>query len=92
MMWRMINLARRAEDIDEIWLEVQPDLEGVQQMYQRLGFEAMEWDDLPADVANYEMEFPDVADPHKTKKERVYKHWGEFVLMRLDLSIFPPLR
>ena len=92
MMWRMINLARRAEGIDEIWLEVQPDLKGVQQMYQRLGFETMKWDDLPADVANYEMEFPDVADPHKTKKERVYKHWGEFVLMRLDLSIFPPLR
>ena len=91
IMWRMINLARRAEDVREIWLEVDPDLEGVQKLYQTLGFEEVPWDKLPSGISNYEMVYPDVGDPQKTKRERVYKHQGKFVLMRLNLSIFPPL-
>jgi len=90
IMWRMINLARQAEGVREIWLEVDP-ISGARKLYQTLGFQEVQWKDLPSGILNYEMVYSDVGDPQKPKKERVYKHQGEFVLMRLNLSDFPPL-
>ena len=88
MMWRLINLARHAEGVEEIWLEVRPDLKGARKLYKSLGFEEVCWNDLPKEIEDYVMISPDLVNPQAKVKNRVYQHPNEFVLMRLKLSIF----
>ena len=89
MMWRFINMARRAEGVEQIWLEVRPELKGARALYANLGFVELDWNDLPKEIEDYVMVSPDLFNPQAKAKNRVYQHPNEFVLMRLELSIFP---
>ena len=91
MMWRFINMARRAEGVEEIWLEVRPELMGARKMYAKLGFLEVDWDDLPKEIEDYVMVSPDILNPQAKVKNRVYQHRNEFKLMRLNLLVFPEL-
>ena len=92
MMWRFINMARRAEGVEEIWLEVKPKLKGARALYEKLGFvEQVDWNDLPKEIEDYVMVSPDILNPQAKVRNRVYQHQHEYILMRLDLSMFPEL-
>ena len=84
-------MARRAEGVEEIWLEVRPELMGARKMYAKLGFLEVDWDDLPKEIEDYVMVSPDILNPQAKVKNRVYQHRNEFKLMRLNLSVFPEL-
>ena len=84
-------MARQAEGVKEIWLEVRPELKGARALYGKLGFEESDWNDLPKEIEDYVMVSPDILNPQAKVRNRVYQHQNEFILMRLDLSIFPEL-
>jgi len=91
MIWRFVNLARRTERVDEIYLEVKQEWNAVK-LYRRLQFEEVEWCVLPKEIQDFSITVPkDRTDPQSQKlQERVYKHFGDddYILMRLELSIF----
>ena len=91
IMWRWINLARSAEGVEELFLEVRREWKAVK-LYKSLNFEEVDWDLLPAEIKGHFVSIPqDPKSPQsKMTVEHLYKHEGDadFMLMRLKLSVF----
>ena len=90
ILWRLINLARMANGIEEIYLEVNPVWTSAFDLYQSLGFEEISWDILPEDIEAFEFKVKADDNPEckKMEYEPLFKHYGEYTLMRLELSVF----
>ena len=91
IMWRWINLARSAEGVEELFLEVRREWKAVK-LYKSLNFEEVDWDLLSAEIKGHFVSIPqDPKNPQsKMTVEHLYKHEGDadFMLMRLKLSVF----
>ena len=90
IMWRLINLARKADGIEEIYLEVNPEWTTAIDLYQSMGFEESAWDQLPQEIETFEFEVKanDNSECKKVEHETLFKHHDEYMLMRLKLSMF----
>ena len=90
IMWRLIKLARMADGIEEIYLEVNPEWTTAVDLYQSLGFEESAWDQLPQEIETFEFEVKASDNPEckKVEHETLFKHHEEYMLMRLKLSVF----
>ena len=90
IMWRLINLARKADGIEEIYLEVNPEWTTAVDLYQSLGFEESAWDQLPQEIETFEFKVKASDNPEckKVEHETLFKHHEEYMLMRLKLSVF----
>ena len=90
ILWRLINLAQMADGIEEIYLEVNPEWKTAIDLYRSLQFEEISWDMLPKGIEAFEFEVKANEHPECKKifYETLFKHHGEYTLMRLKLSVF----
>ena len=90
ILWRLIKLAHLADGIEEIYLEVNPEWKTAIGLYRSLQFEEISWDLLPKEIEACEFEVKANEHPEckKIDYESLFKHHGEYKLMRLNLSVF----
>lgn len=90
ILWRLIKLARMADGIEEIYLEVNPEWKIAINLYRSLQFEEISWDLLPTEIEAFEFKVKANEHPEckKMDDETLFKHHGEYRLMRLNLSVF----
>ena len=90
ILWRLINLARMADGIEEIYLEVNPEWTTAIDLYRSLQFEEISWNLLPKEIEAFAFKVKANEHPEckKMDYETLFKHHGEYTLMRLKLSVF----
>ena len=79
-----------ADGIEEIYLEVNPEWTSAVDLYRSLRFEEISWGMLPKEIEEFELKVKANDEPEcrKMEYESLFKHHGEYTLMRLELSVF----